>query len=216
VPSRSGLARAWIAAVAAAALAACGSPGPSHISEGAGAVNVPAATAVAIDKADPAATYYVEFRARLGSMPYGHTYMVYGRLDEAGEPVDGTTVGLLPSMGFAGLVIGTVVDVPGIIGTSTLDDVMPVLNAYRRALTAEQYEELLAAIDRAEANVPDWGLFGYNCNWFAGELATAVGMQVPEATDVMPAYYVEELRIANEDTTGADEASRPSTATAER
>ena len=206
--------RTAILLIVASIATSCGSPdggriGPSPTAELAPAdAATPGAPDPTPDVVDGSATHYLEFRARIGSMPYGHTYMVYGRLDETGEPVDESIVGLLPSAGFAGLLLGTVVDVPGTIGSSELDDVMPVLNVYRRPLTEAQYDRLLAAIGRVRQNVPDWGLFGYNCNWFAGELASAVGMNVPRDTSVMPAFYVETLRTANEDPGSSDDAER--------
>ena len=152
-----------------------------------------------------AKTHYIEFRARAGTMPYGHTYMVYGRVDRTGKPVERHHIGLLPKAGWGGLVVGTAVPMEGTLEPSDADRTLPVLNSYRHLLTTAQYESLQKAIAEARRNPPKWTLFDTNCNWFAAKMAVAAGLKAEAWTKLLPVAFVQAIEDANR----ATRASKP-------
>ena len=56
------------------------------------------------------AQYFIDFRSRAGYV-FGHTYIVYGRLDTRGQPVGVRYAGIYPLDNGRGLVFGSVIPV---------------------------------------------------------------------------------------------------------
>jgi hypothetical protein len=147
--------------------------------------------------AAPSGHYYVEFRAR-PLWFYGHTYMVYGALDQAGKPASEHHVGLFPMGGQFGLVAGaTPLDVPGVTTQVWGDKNLPTLTAYRANLSPDQYRRLLAFVHDARSRQMSWNLYYDNCNRFAGKAALAVGLKAPVLSFIPAPLYVSELRALN-------------------
>ena len=88
---------------------------------------------------DPQGRYYVEFRARW----INHTYVVYGRLDATGNPLDRHFIALYPHGGVLGLAAGSL---PLIVPATTLpvpgDNDADTLAVYHRTIDAAQYEKI--------------------------------------------------------------------------
>jgi hypothetical protein len=143
--------------------------------------------------------YYIEFRvAQIGT--YGHSYAAYGNVGGVQNYAD-----LHPMGGYAVMALGHVLRVPA--NTQWDPDVLklPVASRYRRAVNAEQYQKLLAAVNVAKANKsPYWNAVTNNCNHFIGELAQAVGLKVPEQFQVSYTFVpaLKELNEAGSDATG--------------
>lgn len=142
--------------------------------------------------------FVVEFRARTGPDIIGHTFIAYGRVAEDHSIADEKTAGLYPKDNIGGFVFG----ITGTESTMTpvaLDEMIPPSIVYRHRLSAEQYARLLAAIEEARADPPDWSWAGYNCNSFVADMARVVGLKVPTGyTWLAPMLLVSELKHLND------------------
>jgi hypothetical protein len=139
--------------------------------------------------------YFVDFRSRPGYL-FGHTFIVYGRLDAGGRALDVRYAGIYPRDDELGLVIGTIIPVPASVRGVKGDFEESVTSVYRRRLTATEYARLRAAVRRATQSEHHWNLLTYNCNDFAVDIARALGLRTPSSM-LLPAYFVAELRFLN-------------------
>ena len=122
--------------------------------------------------------YFIEFRAaKIGS--YGHSYVAYGRLDRRGNPESPSYADLHPMGNYAVMLLGHLLPVPANTEWDPEVLTLPVSFKYRVKLDDTQYNNLLAALERAKKNPRHWNAVTYNCNHFVGELAKAVGLRVP-------------------------------------
>jgi hypothetical protein len=166
--------------------------------------------AAATDRPKPAGggAYYIEFRvAEIGT--YGHSYVMYGRLGGSGQPADRHYADLHPVGSYALMALGHVLPVPA--NTTWDPDVLklPVSTAYRRKLSSADYQRLLAAIKRANANKqPYWNALTNNCNHYVAALARAIGMNAPDDLKVSYAF-IPSLRALNEPSQSATTATSP-------
>ena len=81
---------------------------------------------------------------------------------------------------------------------------LPVSSSYRRKLTQAQYKNLLAAIQKSQANKDRyWNAVTNNCNHYVEELASAVGLKTPGNFQVSYAF-IPALRDLNESQTAKD------------
>jgi len=141
-----------------------------------------------------AVRYFVEFRSRTGF--YGHTYVVYGRLDGRGKRADLHYAGLYPEGGPVGFMLGHVLPVPATLDAVEDDLTDPVTESYLRIVTAEEFAKIVAAIDRLRVNTQLWNALLNNCNDFAAELAQELGLRTP-STLLIPELFVSGLREMN-------------------
>ena len=142
-------------------------------------------TASRVKPGDPA---YMEFRLRAAlSVPSGHLYVVFGRLDPQGKPVTRQYIGLFPNGGPVGLYAGAMVPMPAQLEPDFNDCAFPASAAYRVSLTEEQYQRLLGKVRAYLANPPKWRMFGFNCNNFAASLGEVAGLREP-ANRNQPAF----------------------------
>ena len=139
--------------------------------------------------------YYIEFHSR-PSIISGHTYIVYGALDENGTPREHIVTGFYPMGGIFGL-LGGMVAAPGRIDKTYLDEKIPDMNAYRKNITAEQYQRLTAYVDSEKGKTKVWNMFVNNCNDFAADAAKAIGLKVPEGRFMPPALFIMTLSDMN-------------------
>ena len=65
-------------------------------------------------RAPAAREHFIDFRARPGAL-WGHTFIVYGRVDERGQPLELHRAGLYPDDGRPGLILGIFVPVPATV-----------------------------------------------------------------------------------------------------
>lgn len=139
--------------------------------------------------------YFVDFRSRPGYL-FGHTFILYGRLDARGRARASRYAGIYPVNGQLGLIIGTVIPVPASVRGVEGDVREPATNVYRRRLTAAQYERLKAAVRHEARSERYWNLLTYNCNDFAINIASALNLHTPFSM-LLPASFVAELRTMN-------------------
>ena len=154
-------------------------------------------TAKRVTPGDPA---YMEFRLRAAlSVPSGHLYVVFGRLDPDGKPVTRQYIGLFPHGGPVGLYAGALVPMPAQLEPDFNDCAFPSSAAYRVSLTEDQYQQLLAKVRATLANPPKWRMFGFNCNNFAASMGEVVGLREPKDRNQPSFSYIYAYIKANGD-----------------
>jgi hypothetical protein len=141
-------------------------------------------------------THYIEFRvAQIGT--YGHSYVVYGRLNGRGEPADRNYADRYPEGTYLHMAVGHLLPVPANKKWNPDVLTLPVATSFRRNLSEAEYRKLVAAVKRARASTQYWNALTNNCNHFVAELATAIGMKVPAGLQV--AYsFIPALRELNQ------------------
>jgi hypothetical protein len=143
-----------------------------------------------------AAGYFVDFRSRPAYL-FGHSFIVYGRLDSRGKPVESHREGIYPIDGQAGLIMGSAVfPVPASVRAVHGDFHERASNSYRRHLTHAQYERLLRVVRGLRASDREWNLLFKNCNDYAIEVAKGMGLTTPPSW-LPPYYFVNGLRLLN-------------------
>src|SRR6186713_1798401 len=160
------------------------------------AAAAPAKPAKPVRPVPAAGGYYIEFRAaRIGF--YGHSYVAYGRLDRQGNAETTTYADLHPVGNYAVMAIGHFVPVPA--NTEWDPEVLdlPIAHKYRVKLNDTQYNNLLAALKRVNANRAYWNAVTNNCNHYVGQLAEAIGLRVP-AQFHMSIGFIPDLQEMNE------------------
>ncbi|MCX8280827.1 hypothetical protein OSJ77_11540 [Phyllobacterium sp. 0TCS1.6C] len=154
-------------------------------------------TANRTNPGDPA---YIEFRQRLSpGIPSGHLYVVFGRLDEKGNPVTRQYNGLFPKGSLIGLYGGAIVPMPAELKPSYADCHFTPGAAYRVSLTENQYQQLLAKVRANMARPPLWRMFGFNCNNYAASLGSVAGLVEPANTAQPSFSYIYAYIAANGD-----------------
>ena len=169
-------------------------------------VKVTRKNALVADRMNPGDTHYIEFRLRpSAAIPTGHMFIVYGKLDEAGNPASWHYTGLYPKGSVAGLYTGIIMPValPADVNPSILDCTVMPSAAYRRSLSADQYQRLLAKVTQYKTNPPKWAMLSFNCNHYAASIGQAAGLVMPggnRSTQFLSAQYFSLLVEANGDT----------------
>jgi hypothetical protein len=143
---------------------------------------------------------YIEFRSR-HAMSYGHTFVVFGRLNgrgEVGEIKPDMVAGLHPAGAGSELwTIGHAVPVPAETGASDGDlEEEYVSNRFRVVLSEEQYAKLVAHIRHKQKTSPMWHAALYNCNLWTGEIAQYLGLQTGFHW-LKPADYIQKIKDLN-------------------
>jgi hypothetical protein len=144
---------------------------------------------------------FIEFRSRY-ALSYGHTFVVFGRLNARGE------IGAIKPEMVAGLhpagegselwTLGHLTPVPAETGPSDGDlEEEYVSNRYRVLLNEAQYAELVAHIKQKRANSPFWHAALYNCNLWTGEIAQFLGLKTGFHW-LPPAEFIGKIRELNE------------------
>lgn len=177
--------------------------------------DAPAASAKTAAPAASGGSYYIEIRAaRIGT--YGHSYVVYGRLNARGEPADFHYTDRHPVGNYGLMALGHVLPVPANTKWDPEVLTLPISSTYRQRLTAGQYQNLLRAVRAAQAETsPTWNALANNCNHYAAALARAAGLKAP--TNLQLSYdFVPTMRELNEQSGAARRSAtpaRPSTTT---
>jgi hypothetical protein len=164
-----------LAALAAAAIAAAAAP----------AMAAPSANG----------RHAVEFHARPGGV-FGHTYVTYGRLDGDGRLREARYAGFYPTGALSQTVLLAVLATPGKVGAEPADRTLRSEMVYRRELTARDYAHLDREVKILRMSRPFWQLVFYNCNSFAAEVATSMGLRVPSTLE-LPKDFVRGLFVLN-------------------
>ena len=136
--------------------------------------------------------YFVEFRARHGMTPFGHNYIVYGRLNTHGDMVASQVVGL--SDGDEGR--PHLFAARALVGPLSADFADTPTAVYRRRITATPFDRLRSKIRQIRQAQLPYHFFFLNCGDFAGEIAESIGLRRPPSF-VPPTAYVVWLRVLN-------------------
>jgi hypothetical protein len=141
--------------------------------------------------------YYIDFRSRY-ALSYGHAYVVFGRLNSRGQPVDAEVAGLAPKSD-SSLVytLGHIVPVESSTDATDGDLEYEYMTAiWRVMLTKPEYDKVVADIRRLQAQVPIWHAVLYNCNAFVGDVAVSMGYRT-SIPWLRPQQYINHLRKRN-------------------
>lgn len=141
--------------------------------------------------------YFVEFRSRY-ALTYGHTYVVFGRMNKAGGLVEREVAGLHPaSTSAVPYVLGHFVPVPAETGWSDGDLEEEYRSAsWRVMLTEAEYRDVAGYIRNLQASSPLWQASVYNCNAFTGKIARHMGYKTP-SNYLRPQEFITSLREMN-------------------
>jgi hypothetical protein len=155
---------------------------------------------VTAKRVKPGAPAYMEFRLRAAlSVPSGHLYVVFGRLDPEGNPVTRQYMGLFPDGGPIGLYAGAMLPMPAQLEPDYNDCTFPAFAVYRVSLTEQQYRQLLGKVRANLAHPPKWRMFGFNCNNFAASLGKVAGLREPANPNQPSFSYIYDYIKANGD-----------------
>jgi hypothetical protein len=141
--------------------------------------------------------YYIEFRSRY-ALSYGHTYVIFGRLDNGGKVIDREVAGLHPASNSAvPYVLGHYIPVPAETGESDGDLEDKYRSAsWRVTLNEAEYNKVVAYIRKLQASSHLWQATVFNCNAFVGEIARSMGYKTPGIW-LRPQQFVTRLREMN-------------------
>lgn len=153
------------------------------------------------DVPNAARRYFVEFRSR-SALSYGHTFLVHGKLNAAGQ------VGQVKASQVAGLHPATESSIPWMIG-----HVLPVISEtgasdgdtedeyvtarYRVLLTEAQYANVSAYIAKHQKNSPLWHAVLYNCNAWVADVAKYMNLKSPTSTMLYPEEFINGMAQLN-------------------
>lgn len=150
--------------------------------------------------------YFVEFRSRTAAS-YGHTFLFFGKLGNGNKFGRFEVAGLHPKGDDPGVYMqGHAVPVPSETGASDGDlDEQYLTARYCVVLNEAEYKKVVTFIRELQAKSTTWHAPTKNCNTFAGEVATSLGLKAPVGGILLPEHYVGMLRTMN----GAKEVSAP-------
>ena len=139
--------------------------------------------------------YAVEFRARPGGV-FGHTYVVYGRLDGRGQLRQPRYTGIYPSGILSDSILVGVLVMPSLISVKARDRRLRPEMVYRREINAGAFARLAGEVRELRESRLFWNLIFYNCNSFAADVAMSMGLRVPSTLEV-PKDFVRDLYVLN-------------------
>jgi hypothetical protein len=141
--------------------------------------------------------YFIEFRSRY-ALSYGHSYVIFGRLDKAGAMINPEVAGLAPAgASTAPYVLGHFVPVPAETGASDGDLEEEYRSAsWRVLLTEAEYRKTVAYIRQLQAKSRVWQASVYNCNAFVADIARSMGYKSPGIW-LRPQQFITKLRQMN-------------------
>ena len=141
--------------------------------------------------------YFIEFRSRY-ALSYGHTYVVFGRVNNAGQIASREVAGLHPASNSATpYVLGHFIPVPAETGWSDGDLEEQYRSAsWRVMLDDAEYRRVVAYIRKKQDSSRLWQASVYNCNAFTGDIASFMGYKAPSKY-LRPQQFVTELREMN-------------------
>jgi hypothetical protein len=141
--------------------------------------------------------YFIEFRSRY-AYTYGHSYVVFGRLDSRGKMINPEVAGLAPKSDDPSVYMaGHLLPVAASTGWTDGDLEPEYMSAYWRVmLTEPEYKKVVAYIRKLQANSPVWHASLYNCNAFVGDIARSMGYKAPFHW-LLPQDYITKLRTTN-------------------
>lgn len=141
--------------------------------------------------------HFIEFRSRY-ALSYGHSYVIFGRLDQAGNMVDPEVAGLHPASDSAvPYMLGHFLPVPAETGWSDGDLEEEYMSAnWRVMLSEDEYRKVVANIRRLQSKSKVWHAAVYNCNAFVADIAASMGYKTPFIW-LRPQQFITRLREMN-------------------
>lgn len=141
--------------------------------------------------------HFIEFRSRY-ALSYGHSYVIFGSLNEAGQMIDPEVAGLAPESADPSVyLLGHLAPVPASTGWTDGDLEEEYMSANWRVMLSEAgYKEVVADIRELQASSPVWHAALYNCNAFVGEIAESMGYEAPFIW-LSPQQFITRLREMN-------------------
>ncbi|HEY5819316.1 MAG TPA: hypothetical protein VIU14_13150 [Mesorhizobium sp.] len=142
--------------------------------------------------------YFIEFRSRY-ALTYGHTYAVFGQLNQAGQMVKPEVAGLAPKSDDPNVyVLGHVLAVPASTGWTDGDLEEEYRSAsWRVMLTEAEYRDVVENIRKLQARSKFWHASLYNCNAFVADIARSMGYKTPGIW-LRPQQFITTLREMNQ------------------
>ncbi|WP_309084668.1 hypothetical protein [Chelativorans sp.] len=187
----------------AIAVASCETSGQtdtrSSIQVGAPAAQALASGALAATQSPEIAQkrHFIEFRSRY-ALSYGHSFVIFGELDQAGNMINPEVAGLHPaSDSVVPYMLGHVLPVPAETGWSDGDLEDEYMSAnWRVMLDESEYRRVLAYIRGLQKNSRTWHAALYNCNAFVADIARFMGYKTPFIW-LKPRDFITKLREMN-------------------
>lgn len=145
--------------------------------------------------------YAIEFRSRY-ALSYGHTFIMYGRLNAKGQLVDRVVAGLHPKGDSPQpWMLGHLVPVPSETGPSDGDLEDEYVSArYRVEVSEPEFRRIVAYIKDKQARSPTWHAVFNNCSSWVADVGRYMGLQAPNSM-LMPADFINTMRKMNEGNT---------------
>ncbi len=149
--------------------------------------------------------YFIEFRAR-SAASYGHMYVMYGRVNGYRQIIKSEIAGLHPAGDAADCyncsvvpwTIGHLIFVPAETGPSDGDlEEKYVTARYRLWLSAAEYKDVSAYIEKLKGDSKVWNALWANCVGFGRNVASHMGLKVPGMIWMNPDTFVISLRQLN-------------------
>jgi hypothetical protein len=141
--------------------------------------------------------YYIDFRAR-SALTYGHSFVMFGRLDAKGRQLSREVAGLHPASDNPQVyMLGHLIWVPSDTGPSDGDLEDEYMTAQHRVfLTKDQYDRVVAYIRNLQRSSPMWHAVMYNCSSFVGSIAGFMGFSSPGHLE-FPENFVNGIKSLN-------------------
>lgn len=145
--------------------------------------------------ADAKPGYYIEFRARMGTL-VGHGFVVIGKETAHGDRKRLHHLGFFADGG-AKEYIMSVFGVRGATGPLSLDKTSPTLEKFSLPITHAQYQKLMASVRQWKSRPRMFNVFSSNCNFFVARMARTIGLKAPKDYARLPPEYLSNLRALN-------------------
>lgn len=139
--------------------------------------------------------WFIDFRAGLASVT-GHSYVVFGRVNERGQVLSMRHAEIWPESGNPGLFVGIFVPVRAEVRLAAGDSKQAAVISYRRYLTEAEFAKVMRAIEMERRQDLYWNVWLFNCNHFTSNVADALGLKTPPGL-LLPHAYVSALRLLN-------------------
>ncbi len=143
----------------------------------------------------PAGYHFVDFRARTGGV-FGHTYIVYGNIDDSGRILRARAAGFYPRGEISQSVLSALLPMPSYVGLEASDRSHRPSVIYRRYLNADAYARLVTTVESMRRMQPPWNLIFFNCNAFTAKVARSIGLRAPPTLE-LPNDFVRGLYAMN-------------------
>ena len=144
-----------------------------------------------------ARSFYAEFRARDEAGGFGHSYIVLGTIDFAGESRQTVVAGFMPRGEIADYWSRFGMPVAGMVGVVRSDFIRKPDARFRISISEAKYYRVLSKIQETRRTWTTYELLVSNCNSFISEIASTAGLRVPLSPARFPVDYLGELRALN-------------------